>query len=379
MSKFMFRERELMRILSAWEDGRSVLLVGIRRTGKTRLMKEALRRQKAKSQVLHMDVADYTRLHDFYRDLLAAMPSTLMNKTLTVLKTAGSVPNALMNWVRGHVDKVGAFGMEVDLNAAQDDPPLTRYWEPVVAALLNALDDEGLRGEMPVIAIDELPFMLENLLARGVSTHEITVALASLRKLRDAGLRLIVGGSISLENLLTLHKIPHTVLGGLLREVLPPFSRDEAREFLQARLQGYPAAMALEDALSRLPDYVPHFLDECVHYLKAIKDVGEVDMVMDNLVLPAIRRSFLTQFQERLDKNYSAAELACAQALLDQLAHVDALGGRIDTTALTVEHNRVLTKLQFDMFIEEAPHLGYRFTLQLLRLWWRSTRGMPQD
>lgn len=379
MSKFMFRERELTRILNAWEDGRSVLLVGIRRTGKTRLMKEALRRQKAKSHVHYLDVADYTRLHDFYRDLLAVMPSTLMNKTLTVLKTAGSVPNALINWVRGHVDKVGAFGMEVDLNAIQDAPPLTRYWEPVVAALLKALDDDGLHSEMPVIAIDELPFMLENLLARGVSAYEVTVALASLRKLRDAGLCMIVGGSISLENLLTLHKIPHTVLGGLLREVLPPFSRDQAREFLLVKLQGYPAATALEDALTKLPDYVPHFLDECAHYLKAISDVDEVDMTMDNQVLPAIRRSFLTQFQERLDKNYLTEELACAQALLDQIAQANALGGRIDTTALSAEHNRVLTKLQFDMFIEEAPHLGYRFSLQLLRLWWRSTRNMPQD
>jgi hypothetical protein len=382
VKKFMFRQNELARILGAWADGDSVLLVGIRRTGKTILMKEALRLQEAtdKTKVKYIDVADYTRLHDFYRDLLVAMPSTLMDSAIQTMSAVGSVPNSIMAWVRGHVGKVEISGLgKIELQVPIDEAQLNRYWEPIVSSILKALEDEGVRNAMPVLAIDELPFMLENLLQRGVPTQEITVGLASLRKLRDAGLRMIVAGSISLENLLTLHKIPHTVLGGLRRETLPPFSRAEAFSFLQNKLGKLHDASVLDTVLDQLPDYVPHFLDECVHYIRVCKTTNDINLVMQTKVLPAIRRSFLTQFEERLLKNYLPDERICADALLDQLAQASVQGGNIDTTKLPLGHNKVLTKLKFDMFVEEAPDLGYKFTLQLLRQWWRSTRGMPKD
>ena len=97
---------------------------------------------------------------------------------------------------------------------------------------------------------------------------------------------------------------------------------------------------------------------------------------METQVLRAIRRSFLTQFQERLNKNYTPEEFTSACTILDHLAKQKADGASINLTALPPNANHVLVKLQYDMFIEEAPGMGFRFTLQLMRQWWQSQRGL---
>ena len=97
---------------------------------------------------------------------------------------------------------------------------------------------------------------------------------------------------------------------------------------------------------------------------------------MDDLVLPAIRRSFVRQFEERLAKFYLGAELASAEAILDQLACSPASGGRLDGSQLPAGYQTVLVKLQFDMFVDEAQGYDWRFSLNVLRQWWRATRGI---
>lgn len=374
---FRFREREIARMLDMLDQGKSILLVGIRRTGKTQVMKAALLEAgKRGHQVVYLDVSDCIRLHDFYGELLAAMPQSLVRQAIEVLKTAGSVPNRLMDWLRHNFDKVAGLGFEIDLNTPQDDHLLQRYWQPVATALLKALDTTPEIGKLPIIGIDELPMMLQNLLERDIPAGELTIALASLRKLRDAGLRMVIGGSISMENWLSLHSIPHTVLGGLKRESIPPFTKKEARAYLEERLHDVAAARSIDVVLDAIPDYVPDFLDECIRYLKPLPHPDEVGQTIAAEVIPAIRRSFIRQFDERLLKNYPDTEIACAEAILDQLAEQPAAGGRLDTRILPDVHRRVLIKLQYDMFIEEAPSFGYRFTLNLLRLWWRSYRGI---
>jgi hypothetical protein len=202
--------------------------------------------------------------------------------------------------------------------------------------------------------------------------------LAGLRKLRSAGLRMILGGSISMENLLVLNNIPDTVLGQLWREEAPPFSRSEAKQYLARELAGHPALAHTTAVMALLPDLVPSHLDAAVNMLAdaEVSSASEVELVMTNQVLPNIRRSFLQQFDERLAKHYPDEELRTAQDLLDQVARLDESGGTIDSTGLPMHWRRVLTKLQYDMFLRDAPGLGYRFSLNLLRQWWRATRGM---
>lgn len=225
--QFMFRNSELTRIQTQLEQNKSILLVGIRRTGKTQVVKEALYRfQQSGGKAHYLDVQNYVSLHNFYRDLLAIMPKSVTQKLNDKLASLGAVPSKLLNWLSSHIDKVGAAGVSIEISS--NDDTLTRYWETLGEQLGQILKEHSQNNsaeQLPVIGIDELPFMLENLIQKEVSTAELTVMLASLRKLRDSGLRLIIAGSISMENILDIHKIPHTVLGGLWRETIPPFTQ----------------------------------------------------------------------------------------------------------------------------------------------------------
>ncbi len=374
---FMFRDQELARIARVVAQGQSVLLVGIRNTGKTQLMKTALTRHVAQGQphcAAYLDVQTLTALDEFYRQLLAALPKPLLKRAFGMLKSVGQLPDALLQWLRRHVDEVEGFGFSVNLH---DPKQLTRFWSPLQLALETAVAESPAES-LPLIGIDELPFMLENLLDHGVAVPDITAMLAGLRKLRAAGLRMLLGGSISMENLLTLNQIPHTVLGQLWREDVPPFTHEEAHQYLARELAGSRAAPHIARVLDGLPDHVPAHLGIAANVL-AVADLrasADVDWALAHQVLPHIRGAFLPQFEERLGKHFPGAELALAEDLLDQVARHPDTGGRIDSTGLAPDWRRVLTKLQADMFLRDAPHLGYRFALNLLRQWWRASRGM---
>lgn len=374
--QFMFRDAELERILTQLRQNKSVLLTGIRRTGKTQVVKEALFRfQQSGGEAHYLDVQDYVSLQAFYRDLLAVMPHSIQQKLNDKLAKAGAVPSKLLNWLSSHVGKVGAAGVTVELNST--DNSLARYWE-VFAEQLAVILVEHPPEKLPVIGIDELPFMLENLLERDVSTAELTVMLASIRKLRDAGLRLIIAGSISMENLLQIHKIPHTVLGGLWRELIPPFSKNEAKGYLTASLENTFAhdEVAIELALDILPDYVPEFLSISVGYLQGCNTLTECENAMHQQVIPHIHRAFLHQFDERLVKHYNETETVTAELILDQLAQGDEQGSRLNGRDMPTGYRQVLVKLQFDNFVIDGADFTLRFSLNLIRKWWRASRGI---
>ncbi|MFT4924389.1 MAG: AAA+ ATPase superfamily predicted ATPase [Phenylobacterium sp.] len=62
--QFMFRDAELERILTQLRQNKSVLLTGLRRTGKTQVVKEALFRfQQSGGEAHYLDVQDYVSLH----------------------------------------------------------------------------------------------------------------------------------------------------------------------------------------------------------------------------------------------------------------------------------------------------------------------------
>lgn len=384
-ANFLFREKEIRRILAQWQAGDSVLLTGIRRTGKSELMKAALYRFAAEGNaVAYLDVQAEDNLARFYQNLLTAlianMPPNLREKFGQAFQQALRVPDSLLRWVRAHVGKVNLLDTVdfefKDLPDVQDEQ-LLRYWKPITEQIALQIQHCGA-ADFPVVGLDELPFMLENLLAKGVPSSELVLMLASLRTLRDAGLRLIIGGSISFENLLLIHRIPHTILGGLFRLPVVPFTRDEAQQYLAHNLAGTfaasPAAIAL--VLERLPDYVPEVLKIAKGFLVTCTDLADCEQCLHKEVMPGIRRVFIEQFSERFNKNYTPTELSCAEQILDLVAQGPSEGVRLDGQQLPNGYQQVLSRLQYDNFIIDAPDHRWCFSLVLIRLWWRATRGM---
>lgn len=380
--QFRFREDEIARIHRCWADGQSVLLTGIRRTGKSEVVKAALHRYAQQGhKVVHLDVQDQNSLPRFYQELLEALlqslPTSVGQQLREVFGKLKGIPTGMAHWVRGQISQVSVPEVvDVVLNPPSDEH-IVRYWQPLVAQISEVLAAHE-RQTLPVIGIDELPFMLENLMNAGISTTELTIMLASLRKLRDAGLRLIIAGSISFENLLTLHNIPHTVLGGLSRQHIPPFTKEEARLYLSEKLKGRPAAEEanLELILNTLSDHVPEFLRIAHINLYSCRDAQACETALSREVMPSINRSFLRQFDERLNKNYSPSERETVNAILDSIAEADPSGNRLDSTRLPAEYRNVLLKLEYDNFLLEGEDFKWRFSLNLIRLWWRANRGM---
>lgn len=85
---------------------------------------------------------------------------------------------------------------------------------------------------------------------------------------------------------------------------------------------------------------------------------------------------FLQQFEERLSRNYSPAERKTAELILDHIARADFDGSRLDGSQLPDGYRDVLLKLEYDNFLTEGSDFKWRFSLNLLRLWWRANRGM---
>jgi len=372
---FMFREAELLRILDRLSEGQSVLLTGIRRTGKTELVKAVLVELPEQPEAVYLDVQDYTSLTTFYSDLLRHMPKDIvgmLQQSLTVLRLA---PSKLIDWFRSQVDNVSASEVTVEFRPPNDD--LQRYWEPIVEQLAKILAKTPTE-KLPVIAIDELPFFIENLLARNYQAHDIEVLLASLRKLRSNGLRFIIAGSINLEHLLESLNIPKTVLGGLWRESLPSFTLDESETYLKTRLQSTTAAEheLVKMILQQLPDHIPECLDTAVGYLKFKPTLAEAQQLLDNKVLPHLQRSFVYQFEERLVKHYTPAEQAVAEQILDELARGENEPRLLPPELVSGTDRAVLVKLQLHDFITQAADYRWSFTLNMTRLWWRAARSL---
>ena len=168
-----------------------------------------------------------------------------------------------------------------------------------------------------------------------------------------------------------MHGIPHTVLGGLARQNIPPFSREEARQYLAEKLRGRPAAEHLEPILDGLPDYVPEFLRIAEPYLFSCKDANACRHALSNDILPAIRRAFLQQFDERLNKNYLPGELPTAHAILDRIAQADAAGAAGDDDDLVLGVHAVL----LDGSFERAPVSGAPLPPAAAQVTWAV--GMP--
>ena len=380
--RFRFREKEIARILHCWANDQSVLLTGIRRTGKTEVLREALARYSEQGGLtIYIDVQAEDNLLNFYQRLLALLGAELPTNIHTQIHEAiGRVvglPTKLADWLRRNFSKVSLPGVgEIALQAP--DLRLLRYWQTIAESLGEILARHPVSA-LPVIGIDELPLMLENLMKAGVSTHELSIMLSSLRQLRGSGLRFIIAGSVSFENLLSLNGISHTVLGGLSRQKVPPFSRAEAESYLRENLTGKPAGTheVINLTLDTLPDYVPEFLVIAVTHLAVCGSPEECADNLEQEVLPAIRRAFLHQFDERLSKAYTADERNTAERILDQIAGSDVTGSRIDGSRLSGDYHKVLLKLQYDNFIIDAADFKWQFSLNLLRLWWRATRGMP--
>ena len=375
-TSFMFRSQEVERAQNNLSAGRSILIVGLRRIGKSWLMAEVgARLEGAGREVIWLDVQDLSEPGHFYQELLGALPKDWGNKLIASIAHARTMPTRLLNSIKEHFGKISVGGQGAEFRQS-----LTDYAGPLSAAIEKIIAQDGAA---PVLVIDELPFFLENLLKKGYTPEDIRLLLATLRKWRESGLTMLIGGSISLEHLLESIQVPQTVLGGLKPVRVHPFSPDEARQFLLAQASEHARAF-LDEAtcsliLERIPDHIPFLLGIVLDNFHAIHAREELDAFLANDVLPEIHRTFFIQFDERLSNRFDDEEQKMVKMLLNHLC-LSCEASLADFESLPLPHpgklGAVLAKMQRDDFVVVTPEMRYRFSLELLRRWWCGRRGI---
>ncbi len=224
-ARFRFRVKEITLIKHKLTEGDSVLVCGIRRIGKSWLMREVCVQLAEEGHQSHfIDTQDFQHPHELVGAVLSALPKKKKAKLNKIIAKGQILPARILSGLKAQMTRLGA-----DSFGAEFRQGIIDYWQP----LSDLIGDIIAEKDQPfILVLDELPFFIENLKNQGYELHVVNQLLASLRKWREAGLPMIIGGSISLENRLEVLKVPSQVLGGLFRVELNPFSKKEAREFL---------------------------------------------------------------------------------------------------------------------------------------------------
>jgi hypothetical protein len=386
MRDFLFREAEVRTLCNTLRSGGSVLVFGLRRTGKTWVLEEAARRLAAddaatggdqtatqrRLQPCLIDVQTLSTPSQLYNAILAALPAGVVARWRRLVLDGRTLPSKLADAIQNRLKKGSFGGASVEL-----DTGLVDYWEPIAAATGQALAD----ADPPVaLFIDELPFFIENLLEQGFEKRFAKQVLSTLRAWRGSGTPMAIAGSISLDFLLADLEITSQVMNNVDRLFLYPFQRDEARAMLRRRAETFGLGSwddaCLDAILARIDDLHPFFIDLIARKLSGTDrcDPAYIDRTFARQYWPDLRRTFFPQFQERLAKYFTADERRAAEILLDALARSDAetLSRQAIATLLPdadVAPGPLLDKLQRQEFIHALEPGEYAFALRVLRHW----------
>lgn len=379
MRDFLFREPEVQTVCNTLRASGSVLIFGVRRTGKSWVLREAHRRLAAddptapgRVEPCLIDVQTLATPSQLYNAILAALPAGVVSRWRKLVLDGQTLPSRLADSIQNRLKKGSFGGASVEL-----DKGLVDYWEPIAAATGKALAD----ADPPIaLLIDELPFFIENLLEQGFEKRFAKQVLSTLRAWRGDGTPMAIAGSISMDFLLADLNITSQVMNNVDRLFLYPFEPEEARAMLRLRGQGFALASwddaCLDAVLARIDDLHPFFIDLIARKLSGADrcDADYLERIFARQYWPDLRRTFFPQFQERLTRYFEADERAAAETLLNALARADsetlshqALAALLPDTAVAL--GALLEKLQRQEFMHALRPGEYALALRVLRQW----------
>ena len=296
-------------------------LFALRRIGKTSVLLELERRLRVPPDltVLRIDAQGLNRFQDFLGKVFEQIPTENRFQKFRQRLNNNAALQALMPWVLPHAPK------QVTAQAKQDfvsEFQHSAIWAGDIAA---ALKEAG----PIVLMIDELPFMMRNMIARGYKPADVETFLATLRDWRmNSDVRMLFSGSIGLAQLARIEKVHVADHIADMRPVrLPPLSRDNAIDMVEALARGEEAAgwtRALSEAIVEASaETWPIFLQFGFDEVRRVgtRDPVSVRAIIEREVRPALDETFYQQFATRLAR-YDKDQMA-ARAILRAVVDVD--------------------------------------------------------
>ena len=372
--KFRFRSRELQLAQLKLRQGDSLLITGLRRIGKSWCIKQALS-GIANVDHAYLDVQKFSTPAELIQAIIEVLPNEHKKVLTDALEKLQSTPEKLLNALKQHLKSAKALSLGVEFTEA-----LATDWQ-ILAESLSKLDTWN--NAPFILALDEVPFFLENMLDKGYRVADCKLVLAFLRTWRDQGVRMIMGGSVSLENMLLAEGIPKSVLGGLDSLEIQPFAAEEMASWLdelaQERGMTWWNAAHNRRVCQALCDHYPFFGKYAMDELAVTGSAEALSDCLQKFIVPGLYKDFLGQFDERLGQRYSAIETKQARRILDAIArdgaiNISALEAMVTDPAINVYSLRF--KLLRDDFLHENHEQKLDFSLGLLRNYWRQRLGL---
>jgi hypothetical protein len=334
-------------------------LFALRRIGKTSVLLELERRLRVSPDltVIRVDAQGLNRFQDFLGKVFEQIPTESRFQKIRQRLNNNAALQALMPWVLPHAPK------QVTAQAKQDfvsEFQHSAIWAGDISAALK-------EASPIVLMVDELPFMMRNMIARGYRPADVETFLATLRDWRmNSDVRMLFSGSIGLAQLARIEKVHVADHIADMRPVrLPPLTRDAAIEMIEALARGEEAVewvRALSEAIVETsaetwPIFLQFGFDEVRR--DGTRDPASVRAIIEREVRPALDETFYQQFATRLaryDKDETAAR-AILRAVIGAgeqpatFAAIDASLKKVNAAALK-KRDDLLEALSEDDFID---------------------------
>ena len=371
--RFWDREREVADIVGYLAYGQGVLLTGARRVGKTSVVHRVLERLPAPMEALFLDVEHYAGATEMFAGLGAAAAAA-----------DDRIWQRLLGWFGkrlSSVDKVEVGRLKIDLQAA-----MAGSWRDDARAIVGAVAEHD-----SVIAIDELPLLVDRILKRDPAEAELL--MSTIRALADGlpRVRWLVSGSIGLEAV--LHRAGLTATITHLRSY-PIDAWDEPTTTAAVEALGPSIGVTFDPGAAAevhaqlglgVPYHVQLLMDEVRREAERRNDrqvtVADIRRIYDGPFLTSAVRAHLLHLETRLDDVLGEGDaLRLARDLLTQAA-VSGVATQANAQALAddlVEDadqraptlREVLEILVHDAYLGRDPD-GWRFRSRLVQDWWR--------
>lgn len=373
-------QNRLMRTLAS---SGGVKMFGLRRIGKSTLRQYVIEQlHQSGKPCAFVDAQGLHTIQDLLAELFRALPkdSKLTSKALALIAKDSPIRNMLEALAKG--TKLG-------------EHVLAAYWKEAYNSIRDALKTEKTEKATPapLLIVDEFPFLLKNVLDADPKTgrDEVNQLLAAMREWRDAGMKMLLTGSIGITALSRRYDLSRDHLNDLLPFEVPELSEQGAQAFvLQATAepsQGRWTAAHTAEFLKQTGVLYPSFL------VKGLLEVGidappppeEFATIFAERVRPVMHEDFYQQFNKRFKLYGEISKAMQTQLVVPVLKRImDAKEETpLDDLTLPEAHTRIDLAEVLDMLVEdgfihfqedaEANRL-WKPASRLARLWWKRSR-----
>jgi len=365
------------------QNGNGIRIFGLRRIGKSTQAKHSLELLAAQGkEIAWVDLQGTNSEAELLFSILSEMPATGIGDKIS---KALFGDNALSTGVR---EAIRTFdqGKLGDIEA---------YFTTVSKIIEKSLLDTE-SGKL-VIAIDEFPWLCRNILESDPEQgrQRVNRLLASLRKWRDNGMRMILLGSIGMTSLGREHQLELDHLNDIPPMTISPFQDPEvADDFVWrlvrgSKIQGWTdehTENTISQSVALYPSMLQRAFQSLHRYGKAVKP-DQIEFIFATTIRPDLDLDFFDQFDRRIKKCSSPTE-GWGDAIRQLLARVvqssdgierrelqSLVGESIDASDL----GQALSALREDGFLDVRINSDgtqvYRIASPLVSAWHRNRQG----